>query len=85
MIATQEECAIGYYSDAGASICTACPPGRYGNAAGMTSSACTGERIAAHPGTAVRYCVWRVSHTSPLQELARLATPAHLVQRRLSK
>ena len=40
--ATSVQCPLGWYSLAGAGVCTACPPGTYGATAGLTTAACSG-------------------------------------------
>ncbi len=60
-------CQAGTYSLAGASVCLACPQGRYGATAGLSSNACTGPC-----GTSVSHCpTHRSYHTNnPYRVLA---------------
>jgi hypothetical protein len=51
---TQTQCPPGTYSEGGASVCSLCPGGKFGNSSGLTSSACTGPCPAGYvcgPGT----------------------------------
>ena len=46
--ATAYQCTPGRYSTAGATACTVCPPGQYGQAAGLTTATCSGDCTVGH-------------------------------------